>query len=78
MILTIISPDKLTLSMFSDFYKSLYNPEIKIIDLNYMYSEDILANIINDLDSKTSKDRYDILIKCLSKKWKKDMPHNHS
>jgi len=49
MIITIASSDKLTLSMFGDFYKSLYSLDIKMIDLNCLYSEDVLAIKIKEI-----------------------------
>jgi hypothetical protein len=39
MIFTIISPDKISLSMFCDFYRSIYLNGVKneVIDLGYLY-----------------------------------------
>jgi hypothetical protein len=62
MIITIASSDKLTLAMFADFYKSIYSADIKIVDLNCLYSEDILSARIEEIVGMGNSGR-DILIK---------------
>jgi hypothetical protein len=62
MIITIASSDKLTLAMFSDFFKSLYSSDVKIVDLNCLYSGDILAAKLKELTTIDSSGR-DVLIK---------------
>jgi hypothetical protein len=48
-IITIISPDKLSMSMFCDFYKSLYVGEypLEILDLNCIFSKEVLNTKFN-------------------------------
>jgi hypothetical protein len=62
MIITVASSDKLTLSMFGDFYKSIYSSDIKMVDLNCLYSEDILETKIKGFLEIARKGR-DILIR---------------
>lgn len=49
-IITIISPDKLSMSMFCDFYKSIYvgGYSLEIIDLNCIFSKEILNIKFNE------------------------------
>ena len=61
-IVTIASSDKLTLSMFSDFYKNIYSPDVKIIDLTCLYSSDIISSKMEEL-IELSKTGRSILIK---------------
>jgi len=56
MILTISSPDKLTLSMFVDFYKSVYDSDVKIFDLNCLFSDQILEKKMQDIKMYDVKD----------------------
>lgn len=53
MIFTVVSSDKVTLAMFYDFYKTLYDSNIKVIDLNCLYSSDIINDTFNALKSKS-------------------------
>ena len=62
MIITIISPDKLTLSMFSDFYKTLYNSDVKEVDLTCLFSSDIIDGKIKEILQTSLKGRT-VLIK---------------
>jgi len=73
MVITIASSDKLTLSMFSDFYKTLYSPDIRLIDLSCLYSEDILEAKINEI-SEMAKSGRDIFIKYKMKPQTKVIP----
>jgi len=56
MIFTLVSPDKITLSMFYDFYKTLYDPNIKVLDLNCLYSSGIISDTFNTLKSESRVD----------------------
>lgn len=62
MIITIASSDKLTLAMFGDFYKSLYSSDIKMVDLNCLYSGGILTTKIKEFLEIGKKGR-DVLIR---------------
>jgi hypothetical protein len=43
-IITIVSPDKLSMTMFHDFYKSVYvgDDTLKILDLNCIFSKEAI------------------------------------
>jgi len=73
MITTIASSDKLTLSMFSDFYKTLYSPDMRLIDLSCLYSEDILKTKLNEISEMANSGR-DIFIKFKMKPQTKVIP----
>lgn len=45
MVITLFSPDKLSLSMFTDYYKTLYDGSIVPLDINGFYSGDIQENL---------------------------------
>jgi hypothetical protein len=62
MILTLVSSDKLTLAMFSDFYKRIYSPYIKMVDINCLYSRQIVDSSLKDVRALSLKGK-DILIK---------------
>ena len=49
MILTTISPDKTSLSMFLDFYKTIYDQYVKVFILNSLFSEEILKDKIEQV-----------------------------
>ena len=51
MIITLISPDKLTLSMFSNFFRTIYSKNTIVIeqDINCLFSEDYQENLIKDI-----------------------------
>jgi hypothetical protein len=65
-IITIASSDKMTISMFHDFYKSLYSSDIKAIDLNCLYSSEIIASKIMEILDLSQRGR-DILIRYKTK-----------
>lgn len=73
MIITIASSDKLTLSMFSDFYKNIYSPDIKIVDLICLYSSEIISSKMEEFVEIATKGR-DVLIKYKIKTQTKDYP----
>lgn len=65
MILTIASPDKITISMFIDFFKSLYDSSVKISDLNCLYSKEVIQkrlSLITELDKKLLNRDKEIII----------------
>jgi hypothetical protein len=62
MIFTIVSPDKVTLSMFYDFYKTLYDSKVRVLDINCLYSSDIINDAFNTLKSE-SKAGNDFFVK---------------
>jgi|WetSurMetagenome_2_1015567.scaffolds.fasta_scaffold886830_1 hypothetical protein len=62
MIITIASSDKLTLAMFADFYKTLYNQDVLLLDFTCLYSTDILKSKIDDV-KKISLTGRTVLIK---------------
>ena len=72
MVITIVSRDKLSLSMFVDFYKSLYDSDAPVLDLNLLTSAEILNEIVRgklDADSQRAESsEMCILIKLKSKK----------
>jgi len=55
MIITLASSDKLTLAMFSDFYRSIYASNALISDLSYLYSPDILSSFIDKIIEKSNR-----------------------
>jgi hypothetical protein len=73
MIITIASSDKLTLSMFSDFYKNIYSPDIKIVDLICLYSPEVISSKMEEFVEIAAKGR-DVLIKYKIKTQTKDYP----
>lgn len=48
MIITVLSKDKISLSMFVDFYKTLYDSEAEVLDLNTLISQDMLDTIVRN------------------------------
>lgn len=52
MILTVVSPDKLSLSMFMDFYTKIY-AKLRIVDLNNLYSDDMIRSMLMEARDKT-------------------------
>jgi len=62
MIITIASSDKLTLAMFADFYKSIYSADVKIVDLNCLFSSKILTSKMSEIVKIGSTGR-NVLIK---------------
>jgi hypothetical protein len=68
MIITIVSPDKLTLSMFSNYINSIYSTNSIVIvrDINFLYSERVLDALLDSF-IKEAKDNQIILIKFKSK-----------
>ncbi len=65
-ILTIASSDKMTISMFYDFYKSIYSSDIKAVDLNCLYSSEVISSKIMELLDLSQRGR-DILIRYKTK-----------
>ena len=48
-IITLISPDKLTKSMFTDFYRAKNpNKVVIVLDINILFSLDMQEKIVND------------------------------
>jgi hypothetical protein len=74
MIITVSSPDKLTLSMFSDFFKSLYSSDVKLVDLTCLYSPEIIDSKMLELATLSQKSKRDILIKYKTKPQTKELP----
>ena len=73
MIITVASSDKLTLAMFSDFFKSLFSSDVKIVDLTCLYSPEILEAKVLELASISTKSGRDILIKYKTKPQTKEL-----
>jgi hypothetical protein len=48
MVLTLVSTDKVSLSMFVDFYKTLYDSDARVIDLNNVISSEMLNSIVKN------------------------------
>jgi len=72
MIITVLSKDKISLSMFVDFYKTLYDSSVEVLDLNTLISSDMLDSIVRNaigtnLDRATSESAA-FLIKLKTKK----------
>jgi hypothetical protein len=72
MIITVLSKDKISLSMFVDFYKTLYDSSAEVLDLNTLISSDMLDSIVRNaigtnLDRATSESAA-FLIKLKTKK----------
>jgi len=61
MIITIASSDNITLSMFIDFYKTLYAPDLKVLILNCLYSSDVISKNLKEA-LKMSVKRRTVLI----------------
>lgn len=76
MIITIISSDKITLSMFSDYFKTLYStntvPIIK--DLTSLFSTNYQVSLFKDLSSSLNKDESLILKYKTKKTSKRNLP----
>ena len=72
MIITLVSQDKLSLSMFVDFYKALYDSGAEVLDLNSLVSKDVLDTIVGDAiklhHDRTISEQAAILIKYKTKK----------
>jgi hypothetical protein len=68
MILTIISPDKLTLAMFSKFFRTWYSTNTVVIeqDINCLFSDDYQTSLITSL-RKNIKETEALLIRYKSK-----------
>jgi hypothetical protein len=71
MIITVASSDKLTLSMFSDYYKCIYDRDIKIVDITCLYSKEILTLKLEALSGIKIRN---VLIKYKMKPQTKDIP----
>jgi len=72
MLFTIVSKDKITLSMFVDFYRTLYDSDVQVVDLNTLISNDMIDSIVKsamavNMQRALSKDST-LLIKLKSKK----------
>ena len=72
-IFTVVSPDKLSQSMFVDFYKTENNgKDIVILDINSLYSPEIknstLDGAIKHIQGKGTEDNSTVLIKYKVKK----------
>lgn len=78
MILTIASPDKITISMFVDFYRSLYDSSVQVYDLNCLYSEEVIkerVKFITELNKNLrNKDQEIILVYYKMKSQTKNIP----
>ena len=57
MIVTIASSDNVTLAMFTDFYKTLYAPDLKALVLNCLYSPSIIENTLKEASDLSHKGR---------------------
>jgi len=59
MIITLISPDNLTMNMFFDFYRTLYSEgrEISLIPLNNLLSQQQKESIIEDIEENIKIDK---------------------
>lgn len=72
MIITLVSPDKLSPSMFVDFYKALYDSDALVLDLNSLISRDVLDTLVRDAVANNKErvlsEQAAILIKYKSKK----------
>jgi len=70
-IITMVSQDKLSLSMFVDFYKTLYDSDAVVLDLNTLNSRNILDAIVKDATSnnpRATSEQGAILIKLKTSK----------
>jgi len=72
MIISIVSKDKISLSMFVDFYKTLYDSNVEVLDLNSLTSRDVLDTIVKEAVGryfeKKSTGQTSLLIKLKTKK----------
>jgi hypothetical protein len=48
MLITIVSKDKLSLSMFIDFFRSLYDSDVALLDLNINTSTEMLNSLTSN------------------------------
>jgi len=79
MIITVISPDKLTLSMFSNYISSIYSTNSLVIikDINFLFSDRVIESSLEDF-IKDIKDNQILLIKFKTKKGlKKIIPQSY-
>jgi hypothetical protein len=72
MIITVVSKDKISLSMFVDFYKTLYDSNTRVVDLNMLNSSDVLNAIVKstvgDNVTQTAPKDSNIIIKLKTKR----------
>jgi len=55
MLITVVSKDKLSLSMFIDFFKSLYDSDVALLDLNINTSTEMLNSLTTSFIERHSK-----------------------
>lgn len=56
MLITLISPDKISMAMFVDFYRSLYDGAAQVFETNNLYSEDVRDEFFLGLKRKLLED----------------------
>jgi len=67
-VITIVSPDKISLSMFTDYYRHLYTlKDLKILDVNSLLSAEIQENLISIHVGYAEKGDSDLLIRYKTK-----------
>lgn len=57
MIITILSPDKVSLSMFNDFLNKAYSNQ-HTLDLNYLFGKDFINQALKDVYENHDKDKF--------------------
>jgi hypothetical protein len=72
MVITVISKDKLSLSMFLDFYKTLYDSGIEVLDMNSLVGGDIIdilvKNFVGTHLNRAASDSAALIIKIKAKR----------
>jgi hypothetical protein len=60
---TIVSPDKLSISMFTNFLQTNYGENVELIDINHLNSSEIKEAIVNELLKKYGSSTINIIIR---------------
>jgi hypothetical protein len=64
MVITVISPDKLTLSMFVDFYKTLYSvgKQTEVLPMNILFGDAQKEGTVRTIKDLHDPDKHDIFV----------------
>ena len=62
-IYTVLSPDKISISMFSSFLKGIYGDNLSLLDMNDILSFDLKNDIIKSLIDKYQNTQKDFVIR---------------
>jgi hypothetical protein len=72
MVITLVSEDKVSLSMFLDFYRTLYDSGVEVLDLNSLVGGDVINQIVRTFIgthlNRSASDCAAVIIKVKTKK----------